>query len=187
MPDNRVSLACAGETGSGEGGSFMRGFRKVSMSAAAVALVASGAVAFFAMPASAVTKVKGGKITCTQMNGSVVSTTITISNCSGTAVPGTGGSSMALSISVLANGGPVTWSNGQVTTFGAPTDLPTSAKKCPGYVKNGASNPTAVKFKGAIESDADAGLKLPGKYQGAVCIGTDSNATITALKPLKIS
>ena len=67
----------------------MHRFRKAGMSIAAVALATSGIVALFAMPASAKSNAPKGKITCTAMSGS--GSTITISGCSGTAVPGTGG------------------------------------------------------------------------------------------------
>jgi hypothetical protein len=73
------------------------------------------------------------------------------------------------------------------TTFGAPTETTTSAKKCPGYVKGASSNPSAIKFKGVVTADTGDGIKVPGKYQGAVCISNDEAGTITALKPLKVT
>jgi hypothetical protein len=133
-----------------------------------------------------------GKIACTTMSGSVSSATITISGCSGTAVPGTGGSSVPLSISVLASGGPVNWVNGKVTTFAAPALASASAKHCPGYVKStkkapySGSEPSLEKFSGTVTSDS-TGLKVPGKYKGEVCISNDSAGTFSAPKPLKIS
>jgi hypothetical protein len=164
----------------------MRRFRKAGMSAAAVALAASGIVVLFAMPASAKSSGPKGKITCTAMGGSVSGGTITISGCSGTATPGTGGSSTTLSISVLAGGGDVTWINGQVTDFGTPSLGSANAKHCPGYVKGAASEPAVTKFSGSVLSD-NTGLKVPGKYKGEVCIKNDASGTISAAKPLKIS
>ena len=161
----------------------MHRFRKTGMSVAAVALAASGIAVLFAMPASASSGPKG-KITCTHMSGSLSSGQITISGCSGTAVPGTGGSSTSLSISLLANGGPVTWVNGKVTTFAKPALGSASAKHCPGYVKGASANPSVTKFSGAVTSD-NAGLKVPGKFKGEVCISTTQQ--FSAAKALKIS
>jgi hypothetical protein len=60
----------------------------------------------------------------------------------------------------------------------------TSAKHCPGYVKNATSgNPTADKFSGSV-SASTAGFKIPGKYSGEVCISASGN--ITSPKPLKV-
>ena len=125
-----------------------------------------------------------GKITCTTMSGSVSSGTVTISGCSGSAVPGTGGSSEPLSIAVLESGGPVNWVNGQVTNFSAPALVSANAKHCPGYVKGASSEPSLEKFSGSVTSD-NTGLKVPGKYKGEVCIS--SSGDITARKPLKLS
>ncbi|HLI72891.1 MAG TPA: hypothetical protein VKU86_03350 [Acidimicrobiales bacterium] len=161
----------------------MRRFSKVGMSAAAVALAASGIVTALAGPASA----KGGphgKVTCTSMNGSTGSGTITLSGCSGTATPGTGGSSQPLSIAVLAAGGTVTWINNQTTTFGAPNLVGGNPKHCPGYAKGASSEPSDEKFSGQVTADT-TGMKVPGKYKGEVCI--DQSGNITARKPLKIS
>jgi hypothetical protein len=164
----------------------MHRFRKTGMSVAAVALAASGVAVLFAMPASA-SSGPHGKITCTQMSGSLPGGTITISGCSGTAVPGTGGSSTALSITLLANGGPVSWVSGAVTTFAKPALGSASAKHCPGYVKGATTNPTVAKFAGKVTSD-NAGLKVPGKYKGEVCIGTAASGShFSAAKALKIS
>jgi hypothetical protein len=131
-----------------------------------------------------------GKIACTTMTGSVGSGTITISGCSGTAVPGTGGSSRPLSIAVLESGGPVTWVNGQVTNFSQPVLASANAKHCPGYVKStkkapyGGSEPSLEKFSGSVTSD-NTGLKVPGKYKGEVCISQSGN--FSAPKALKIT
>jgi len=142
--------------------------------------------AVLALPGTASAKSSGpkGKIACTTMSGSVGSGTITISGCSGTAVPGTGGSSTSLSISLLASGGPVTWVNGKVTNFGAPALGSANAKHCPGYVKNASNEPSLEKFSGSVTSDS-TGLKVPGKYKGEVCIST--SGSFSAAKPLKIS
>jgi hypothetical protein len=130
-----------------------------------------------------------GKITCTTMSGSVSSGFITISGCSGTAVPGTGGGSKPLSIAVLASGGPVTWVNNHVTNFSAPALVSAKPKHCPGYVKPPKTGPqpnepTLEKFSGSVTSD-NTGLKVPGKYKGEVCISTSGN--FSAAKPLKVS
>jgi hypothetical protein len=162
----------------------MRHLRKAGMCGAAVALAASGVV-LLVMPASAATG-PHGKTVCTTLSGSVSSGHITISGCSGTAVPGTGGSSMSLSISLLAAGGPVTWTNGMVTTFGAPVLGTKKATHCPGYVKGATSEPSLTTFTGAVTAD-NSGLKVPGKYKGYVCIGNDPSSTFSAPKPLKIS
>jgi hypothetical protein len=159
------------------------------MSVAAVALAASGVAVIFAMPASAASGPKG-KITCTTMSGSVSSGEIKISGCTGTATPGTGGSSKELSITVLANGGPVTWSNNTVTHFSKPVLASAKATHCPGYVKSSkkhpysGSEPSLEKFSGTVTSD-NSGLKVPGKYKGEVCIS--NSGTFSAAKALKIS
>jgi hypothetical protein len=140
-------------------------------------------------PASASSGPKG-KVACTTMSGSVTSGTITISGCSGSAVPGTGGSSRPLSIAVLESGGPVTWVNGQVTNFSKPVLGSAKATHCPGYVKStkkapySGSEPSLEKFSGSVTSD-NTGLKVPGKYKGEVCISQSGN--FSAAKALKIS
>ncbi len=71
-----------------------------------------------------------------------------------------------------------------------PHSSPTSAKKCPGYVKPAKgqppppTNPTADKFAGTVTADT-SGMKVPGKFKGAVCISSTGN--ITALKALKVN
>ncbi len=90
------------------------------------------------------------------MNGSLGSGMITISGCSGTAVPGTGGSSMPLSIAVLANGGNVDWVSGAITHFAKPALVSKKATHCPGYVKStkkapySGPEPSLDKFSGAV-------------------------------------
>ena len=115
-------------------------------------------------------------ISCTTITGSA---TITVSGCTG---GDTGGSSEPLSAATLATGGTITWVSGGSTTISAPALTSTSAKDCPGYVKDAATNPSAEKFTATITADTGDGLKLPGEAKGAVCIGTDGS--ITALKPL---
>jgi hypothetical protein len=158
------------------------------MSVAAVALAASGIVVLFAMPASASSRPKG-KISCTTMSGSTGSGTITISGCTGTATPGTGGSSVPLSIAVLADGGPVNWVSGFTTTFAAPTLASAKPKHCPGYVKPSRTNPnpaepTLEKFSGSVTGD-NSGMKVPGKFKGEVCI--DQSGNFSAPKALKVN
>ena len=166
----------------------MHRFRKAGMSVAAVALAASGVAVLVAGPASA-SSGPHGKVTCTTMSGSVSSGQIKISGCSGSAVPGTGGSSMELSITVLANGGNVTWTNGDVTHFSKPVLGSASAKHCPGYVKPPKgqpqpSSPSLEKFSGSVTAD-NTGMKVPGKYKGEVCISP--TGSFSAPKALKIS
>jgi len=167
----------------------MHRFRKAGMSVAAVALASSGIAVLFAMPASASSGPKG-KVTCTTMSGSLPSETITIGGCTGTAVPGTGGHSIPLSILILANGGPVTWQSGAVTTFAKPKLGTAKATHCPGYVKStkkapySGPEPALDKFSGAVTSD-NAGLKVPGKYSGEVCVSSAGN--FSAAKALKIN
>src|SRR5262249_6567213 len=110
---------------------------------------------------------------------------ITVSGCSGTANTGT--QTQPIPTASLASGGTITWASGKTTTISAATIVATNAKKCPGYVKppkgqTSSSNPTADKVSGTVNADT-SGLKVPGKYKGAVCISSSGN--ITALKPLK--
>jgi hypothetical protein len=171
----------------------MHHFRKIGMSAAAVALAASGIVAVFAIPASA----KGGphgKMTCTQISGSVNSGFITISGCTGSNSPGTGGSSQPIPFAQLVAGGTVNWVNGQsttVTNVNPVTEPSKKAKKCPGYVKPTKTNPnpnepSLISFTATVSADT-TGLKLPGKAKGFVCVKNDSAGTISAPKPSKFS
>jgi hypothetical protein len=168
----------------------MHRFRKAGISVTAVALAASGIVVLFAMPASAKSTAPKGKVTCTQMTGSTGSGFITLSGCTGNAVPGTGGSSQPISIALLVNGGPVTWTNNNVTTFGAPALSSKKATHCPGYVKPTKTNPTPAnepsldQFSGSVTAD-NTGMKVPGKYKGFICI--DPSGNFSAPKPLKIS
>jgi hypothetical protein len=117
-------------------------------------------------------------ITCTQINGTAAS--ITVSGCTG---GDTGGGSQPLSGATLATGGTIDWLSGGSTTIGAPTLVSTpNDKKCPGYSKTASSNPTGESFTATVTSDTGDGLKLPGSAKGAVCIST--TGAITELKPL---
>jgi hypothetical protein len=147
----------------------------------------SGAVCIGNDPSATITTLKAVKfkwassdIVCTTISGNV-SSDVTVSGCSG---GDTGGGSVALPATELATGGTIDWLSGGSTTIGAPTLTSTSAKKCPGYVKNGppASEPTAEAFTTTVTKDTGDGLKLPGSAKGSVCLATDG--TISALKPL---
>ena len=125
-----------------------------------------------------------GKTTCTNISGNI-NTTITISGCTDTGSANTGGSSQPIAGTGLATGGSVTWHSGKSTTFGAAQTKLAPGKKCPGYVKGGANNPTQATFKGSVTAPDTAGFKIPGKFKGVVCVANDG--TISALKPLKVS
>ncbi len=127
---------------------------------------------------SMTTEWTSSSLTCSTISGSA-SGDISVSGCTG---GDTGGGSTALPALDLATGGTITWLSGSSTTIGAPTLASTSAKACPGYVKNAATNPTAETFTAVVTSDSGDGLKLPGSAKGAVCLGTDGS--VTALKPL---
>lgn len=150
--------------------------RRIVLTMAAMAIPIAGLTVGLAGPAGAAVK-----ITCTTMSGSASGTT-TISGCTG---GNTGGGSGPLSSTALATGGTIHWLSGSTTTLAAPVLTATSAKKCPGYVKGAASNPTADKFTAPVTSDTGDGIKVPGVAKGAVCLST--TATITALKALKIT
>jgi hypothetical protein len=150
--------------------------RRVLMLVAAAAIPVSGA--FVALSGGqAFAGGNNGKVTCTSLSGSA-SSTVTASGCSDTGTANTGASSQPIPAAAFANGGTVTWVSGKTDTFAKPTLTPTSAKKCP------VSGSTAEKFSGAVTADT-AGLKVPGKYKGAVCLAP--SGAISALKPLKAS
>jgi len=146
--------------------------------AAALAMPISGA--FIGLTSGVASA--GVKIICTNMSGSTTSGTITISGCTG---GNTGGSSHALSIAVLANGGTVTWHSGTTTHFAKPALASAKATHCPGYVKGASSEPTLEKFSGQVTADTGNGIKVPGKYKGEVCIS--KTGTFSAPKALKVS
>jgi hypothetical protein len=141
----------------------------------------AGASVLLANPAGASAQAKFSKITCTTLTGTATGTTV-VSGCTG---GNTGGSSQPVNSSTLATGGTITWVSGSATTISAPVLKSTSAKKCPGYVKGGSSNPSADTFKANVTADTGDNLKVPGTATGAVCIS--SSGAITALKPLKAS
>jgi hypothetical protein len=122
---------------------------------------------------------KESTLKCSTISGNAAST-ITISGCTG---GDTGGSSEPVDGSALATGGQIDWVSGGNTTISQPTLTPTSATKCPGYVKGGASNPAADKVTATVTGDTGDGLKLSGAVKGAVCIGSDGS--VTALSPLE--
>jgi hypothetical protein len=158
------------------------------LAGAGAAALAVSSLALVAMPAGAapVPKPKG-KTTCTTSNGTVTGT-IQIGGCTDSNGANTGGSSVAFPTSNLTSGGVITWASGKTTTLGPPTVAATNSKKCPGYVKvkrgqPPVPEPIAFKVSGAVIADT-SGMKIPGKYKGAVCIAADGN-TITALKAFK--
>ncbi len=117
-------------------------------------------------------------ISCSTISGTA-SGTSTVSGCTG---GDTGGGSQPVNSTTLATGGTIDWLSGGSTTIGAPTLTSAPATKCPGYVKNASSEPTADDFTATVSSDTGDGLKLPGSAKGAVCIST--TGVISALKPL---
>ena len=122
-----------------------------------------------------------GKIVCTTITGNA-SGTIVVSGCTG---GNTGGASDPMAAASLATGGTIDWVSGSTTTSSAPTLTSVSAKKCPGYVKNAATNPAAESFTGAVTGDTGDSILVPGTETGQVCIGTDGS--ITVLKNITIS
>jgi hypothetical protein len=159
--------------------------RRIVLLAAALTIPASAlSVALTSGPASA--SGPKGKSVCTTVSGSISSGTITISGCTDINGATTGGGTGPISFAALASGGTVSFLSGDTMTFSAPHLANPSAHKCPGYVKGAATNPTATKFQGTVTA-ATAGLHLPGKIIGEVCIGNDANGTITNPKALKIS
>ena len=157
--------------------------RRILLVAAALAIPASGlSLALTGGPASAASGPKG-KTVCTSVAGTA-STTVTISGCTDSNGANTGGGTLPLTVASLAGGGTVTWNSGFTSAFSAATLTPTSAKHCPGYVKNAITNPTADKIAGTVTA-SNAGFKIPGKYSGVVCIST--TGVITNPKPLKVN
>jgi hypothetical protein len=154
------------------------------MLAAAVAIPVSGATMLLST-GQALAKSSGpkGKVTCTTLTGTITGT-IVVSGCVNSNGATAGSASDPAPTSTLAAGGTITFNNGTTVTFAAAATSSTNAKHCPGYVKGSASEPSALKFSGQV-SGSTAGLKIPGKYKGAVCISTAGN--ITALKALKTS
>jgi hypothetical protein len=156
-----------------QGGFFMRNSRIGRMSTVAVAgLVSIGGVVTFALPAQAAFV----GIKCKTLTGSdATGGTVTLSNCSGN----TGGSSTPLSISALAAGGTITWTNGKTTTLGTPTlsgetDTAKDALKgsCP-------AGTTETEAKGAVTADTTGSAPVPGKYSLEVCVANSPGTSIT--------
>jgi hypothetical protein len=163
--------------------------RRLLAGAGAFALAATS-VALVATPAGAKAAPKPkGKTVCSTVVGTV-SGTIQLTNCVDANGANTGGSTVPFPTLNLATGGVFTWTSGKTTTTGAPATTVTKATKCPGYVKvkrgqTPPPEPSALKVESAVISDT-AGMKVPGKVKGAVCVGADGN-TVTALKPFKIN
>jgi hypothetical protein len=158
--------------------------RRILLLVAALSIPAAGASLALSGGAASAASGPKGKTVCTTISGTA-STTVTISGCTDVNGANTGGGSQPLTVGALANGGTVTWDSGFTSTFSAATLVSTSAKHCPGYVKNGTSNPTADKISGTLPGPDTAGFKIPGKYKGEVCIS--STGVITNPKPLKVS
>ena len=104
-------------------------------------------------------------IVCTTLTGNAA-TTVSVSGCSG---GHTGGGSVAVSSLTLAAGGTIPWVSGGSITIGAPTLTPATAKKCPGYVKNASSEPTAESFTATVTSDTGDGLRRSRVRPRALC------------------
>ncbi len=102
-----------------------------------------------------------GKLTCTSLTGNA-SSTVTIGGCTG---GNTGGGSAPLTATDLATGGTITWLSGTSTTIGGPALTSSPGKKCPGYVKNAASNPTHEAFTAAVTADQGNGMLIPGSVR----------------------
>jgi len=151
--------------------------RRALLAAAALTIPISGLIVGLSSPAFASSK----KISCTSLAGSVAS--ITISGCTG---GNTGGASKPFSGSVLENGGTITWVSGSTSTFGKPVLVATSAKKCPGYVKGGSSNPTADKASVPVTADTGDGIKIPGTAKGTICISS-GDTSVSSVKKFTIT
>jgi hypothetical protein len=150
--------------------------RRILLTVAVMALSVTGLTLGVSSQAGAA----GVAITCTTISGSAT-TTVTISGCTG---GNTGGASHPLNGTALATGGTVTWLSGSTTTLGVPVLTATSAKKCPGYVKGGISNPAADKATVPVTGDNGDGIKVPGTAKGTICIYP--NLSVSLEKPLKI-
>jgi|tagenome__1003787_1003787.scaffolds.fasta_scaffold20518436_2 hypothetical protein len=163
--------------------------RRVLAGAGAVALAVTS-IGLVAAPAGAKAPPKpNGKTVCSTVQGTVAGT-IQLTNCVDSGSADTGGSTIAFPTLNLAAGGVFVWTSGKTTTTGTPLTTVTKATKCPGYVKVKKTDPpvpepAALKVTSAVISDT-AGMKVPGKVKGAVCISADGT-TVTALKPFKIN
>lgn len=164
--------------------------RRRMLAGAGAAALAISSFALVATPAGAAKpKPPKGKTTCSTVTGTVAGN-ISISGCVDSNGANTGGSSLPFPTLSLATGGTTTWASGKTTTTGAPITTVTKATKCPGYVKvkkgqTPPPEPGALKVESPVTADT-AGLKVPGKMKGAVCISADGT-TVTALKAFKIN
>ena len=147
--------------------------RRILLLAAALAIPASGT--FVVLGPSGTAGAGVPPIVCTSITGNAAST-IMISGCSG-GNGTTGGAALPLPATALAAGGAVNWVSGNTTTIAPPTLKTSVGKKCPGYVKGGATNPSEVKFRAAVTGDVGDGIKVPGSAKGAVCIAADGTIT----------
>ncbi len=143
--------------------------------AVALALPIGGAIVFSASPASAAVKT----ITCTKAKGNADTTMkIQLKGCNGN----TGGKSKKLSITLLASGGTVPWTNGKTTTFGSPT-LGSGTDCSPTAGAGGDET-----FTGQVTADTTKSAKpIPGNYSGEVCIDANGNFSFPPGSPLTIN
>jgi hypothetical protein len=154
--------------------------RRTMMLVAALAIPVSGVAAVGLAGTASAKGAPKVTIECSSINGPATGD-ITVSGCSG---GNTGGSSQPLPATALGLGGKITWVSGSTTTIAAPALTTKSAKKCPGYVKGAATEPTADKFSAAVTSGTGTNMPINGTASGEVCVSTSGN--VTALKGLKI-
>lgn len=143
--------------------------RRVLMAAAALVIPVAGVAVGFSSPAFA----KAASITCKSISGT--ESTAVLSECTG---GHTGGSSEPLN---LADGGPIDWVSGSVTTVAKPKASFPSAKKC---IKMYGAGSTAAAIKDTVTKDTGDGIKVPGKVTGAVCI---NGGNVYPDKPFKFT
>jgi hypothetical protein len=164
--------------------------RRRLIAGAGAAALAVSSLALVATPASAAKpKPPKGKTVCSTVTG-LVAGNIQLSGCVDSNGADTGGSTVPFPTLNLAAGGTFTWTSGKTTTTGLPVTKVTNAKKCPGYVKVKKKDPpvpqpSALKVESPVISDT-AGLKVPGKVKGSICISADGT-TVSQLKPFKIN
>jgi hypothetical protein len=165
--------------------------RRRVLAGAGAAAFAISSVALVASPAGALPKPKPpkGKTTCATVTGTVAGN-IQLTNCVDVNGANTGGSTVPFPTLNLATGGVFVWTSGKTTTTGAPVTTITKATKCPGYVKLKKKDPpvpqpSALKVESPVIADT-AGLKVPGKVKGAICLSADGT-TVTQLKAFKIN
>lgn len=138
-----------------------------------------------------------GRVSCTSMTGPVGS--IDVSGCTGTgsAVNAGGGGVSGLDGTLLATGGPITWSNGDQTTIAAPAigvkNKPAFlATNCPNSVYgaySGAAGSTLEleEVQGAVTADS-LGIKLAGGKFGAwVCLSANGYVGLASGRDLGVS